>query len=160
MTEYRVYWRFYEDKMSEEEEEKLTSEILESYDEVERGNPPIEKSFEEGVVLSGVTLLVHNPEILVSIYNILKDQASLAQIRIFNVDTNLPVFQVLTKNSQNIGSAESVDINQYDADVVQLIDAADRDDLYEVQKFLDGQEAIIERLDDLEGRIEENEGEK
>lgn len=95
-----------------------------------------------------------------AIYNILKDHASLAQIRIFNADTNLPVFQVLTKNSQNIGSAENVEINQYDADVVQLIDAADRDDLYEVQKLLDGQEAIIERLDDLEERIEEKEGEK
>lgn len=160
MTEYRVYWKFYEDEMSEEEDEKLANEILESYDEAERGNQPIEKGFEDGIVLSGVTLLVHNPETLVAIYNILKDQASLAQIRIFNADTNLPVFQVLTKNSQNIGSAENVEINQYDADVVQLIDAADRDDLYEVQKLLDGQKAIIDRLDDLEERIEENEGKK
>lgn len=160
MTEYRVYWKFYEDEISEEEEEKLTNDILESYDDVERGNPPIEKSFEEGVVLSGATLLVHNPETLVAIYNILKAQASLAQIRIFNADTNLPVFQVLTKNSQNIGSAENVEINQYDADVIQLIDAADRDDLYEVQKLLDGQEAIIERLDDLDERIQENQNEK
>lgn len=160
MTKYRVYWKFYEDKMSEREEEELANEILESYNGVERGNPPIEKSFEDGVVLSGLSLLVHNPETLVAIYNILKNRASLAQIRIFNADTNLPVFQVLTKNSQNIGSAEDVEINQYDADVVQLIDAADRDDLYEVQKLLDGQKAIIERLDELEERIEENEGKK
>lgn len=146
--------------MSEHEEEELATKILESYNDVERGNPPIEKSFEDGIVLSGLTLLVHNPETLVTIYNILRDQASLAQIRIFNADTNLPVFQVLSKNSQNIGSAEDVEINQYDADVVQLIDAADRDDLYEVQKLLDGQEAIIERLDELEERIKENEGEK
>jgi hypothetical protein len=95
-----------------------------------------------------------------AIYNILKDQASLAQIRIFNADTNLPVFQVLTKNSQNIGSAEDVEINQYDADIVQLIDAADRGDLYEVQKLLDGQETIIERLDDLKERIEGREDRK
>jgi hypothetical protein len=159
MTEYRVYWRFHEHEMSEQEEEKLATEILESYNDVKRGNPPIEKSFEEGIVLSGLTLLVHNPETLVSIYNILKDQAALAQIRIFNADTNLPVFQVLTKNSQNIGSAEDIEINQYDADAVQLIDAADREELYEVQKLLDGQEAIMERLDDLEEQIEANEGE-
>jgi hypothetical protein len=38
MTEYRVYWKFFEDEMSKEEDEMLANEILESYDEVERGN--------------------------------------------------------------------------------------------------------------------------
>lgn len=159
MTEYRVYWKFYENEMSEQEEEELATKILESFDDVERGNPPIEKSFEDGIVLSGLTLLANNPETLVAMYNILKEQSCLAQIRIFNADTNLPVFQVLTKNSQNIGSAEDVEINQYDADNVQLIDAEDRDELYEIQKLLDGQEAIIERLDELEEQINENDGE-
>lgn len=156
MTEFKVHWHYQEDRMTPKEEEELVAEILERFGgEVERGNPPLEKSLEEGIALSSLTLLVHNPETLVAIYKLLRERMSMERIRLQNADTGMPVFQVLANRSQNIGSAENVNIKQYEADEIILVDGASQDDLRAVQRSLDGQDAIIERLDEIEKRLDE-----
>lgn len=157
MNEFKVHWHYREDGMTPEVEEELVAEIMERFgDDVERGKSPFEKSLEEGIALSALTLVVHNPETLVAIYKLLKDRVSMERIRIQNADTGMPVFQVLANRSQNIGSAENVNIEQYEADEIILVDGASQDDLRAVQRALDGQEAIIERLDEIEEQLDEH----
>lgn len=147
-----MHWQFAEDQMTTEEEQKIIQRIEDQFgDNVDRSGQPIQKSLEEGIVLSALTLAVNGTDTLVGIYQLLQDYRAVKRIDVRPSDHEKHIFQANTDQAQKIDYGEDVTVNNYnieDSDVTIVI--TDMEDARDVQKKLDEVDGHVERINEDE----------
>lgn len=145
---FQVHWQYSESQMTEREEEKLIEEIKESFSEnVSGSGKPIQKSLEEGLALSALTLAVNGIDALIGVYQLLHNHPAIKRIDVQPRNPKKHVFQTHSKQVQEVEYGEDMNVNNIiveDSDITIVV--ADVDDAREVQKKLETADAHVNRI--------------